>query len=210
MIAIQVIIAEVDRADGSGGVEEELARSPSFRGSSGSADSVVAELKKRHRVSVLSRPSVTTINGYAACVQVGQRVGLLQGTPVPPSKLRAKWAVPESNTTYQPAGSQPAMQPVGLILEVTPRVSKEAVALEIAVEHSEAAPGGDAVPAPAPDGGKRFEAPRINTSTMVTTVTVQSGQTTVLGSLGTSSNQAIVIILTPRVIWNADEAERVN
>jgi type II secretory pathway component GspD/PulD (secretin) len=218
MVAIQVTIAEVDGTRASGGVNgfkalggaEQDLRSASFDVSSASGEAIVAELRKRHRVSMLSRPQIMTLSGQPACVQVGQRIQLVQvaegapseGTVATPSKLRARWATedPESSRA-QP----PPIQQVGFIFEVTPRVSQQSMALEIDMEYSEAAPQGPGVPFSTDANGKVLWAPRINTSTLQTTVSVQSGQTTILGGIFTGDGKEVVIILTPRVIGNEDD-----
>jgi general secretion pathway protein D len=188
---------------------------------------LVRALQECRRLDVLSRPQITTLNNQPAFVQVGQRVQLIQSATVDPQ------------TNIQTNQLGPA-QNVGLILGVTPRVADDGrVAMEIDVEKSEVGPEAEGIPISVLTTGDVIRSPRINTTTAQTTVSALSGQTIVLGGLITTNKSTahrrvpllasvpvlghlfrydfesqqkteLLIILTPRVIWDEEDAELVK
>ncbi len=188
---------------------------------------LIRALQECRRLDVLSRPQITTLNNQPAFVQVGQRIQLIQTASVDPTtNIQTNQLGPEQN--------------VGLILGVTPRVADDGrVAMEIDVEKSELGPEAEGVPISVLTTGQVIRSPPINTTTAQTTVSAMSGQTIVLGGLITTNKSVVhrrvpllasipvlghlfrydselqqktelLIILTPRVIWDEEDAELIK
>ncbi len=181
-------------------------------------------LQQNQRLEVLSRPQVMTIDNQPAFIQVGQKVPLITNVIVN--------QIGQTNTVQ--------MDNVGLILGVTPRISPDGmVVLEVDAEKSDVAPEAEGIPVSISASGDVVRAPRINITTAQTTVSTASGETVVLGGLITKRkltlNRAVpylsqvpvigwmfrydsyaadrtelLIILTPHVVRNAAEAERLR
>ncbi len=195
--------------------------------SSESVSVLVRALQECRRLEVLSRPQITTLNNQPAFVQVGQRVQFIQSTTI------------NAQTNAQ-TNTLGAVQNVGLIMGVTPRVADDGrVAMEIDVEKSEVGPEAEGIPISVLSTGDVIRSPRINTTTAQTTVSSLSGQTIVLGGLITTNKAVthrrvpllasipvlghlfrydletqrkteLLIILTPRVIWEEEDAELIK
>jgi len=188
--------------------------------SSESVSILVRALKACHRLEVLSRPQVMTLDNQPAYIQVGQRVPRITGM--------------QTNQTGQT--NTITMDNVGLILGVTPRISPDGlVVMEIDAEKSEVGPVEDGIPV-AVSEGVEIKSPRIDTTTAQTTISASSGQTVVLGGLISKSKsefhrkvpclgdlpvlghlfrydgvetkrRELLIIMTPHIVRNETEAE---
>jgi len=131
------------------------------------------------------------------------------------------------------------LEPTGLIMGVTPRISPDGtVVMEIDAQKSELGPEAEGIPVSVVEGTV-IRQPSINITLAQTTVSAASGETIVLGGLITKKNSTVhrrvpfladipvlgnlfrydneserrtelLIILTPYVIDNADEAERLK
>jgi len=135
--------------------------------SSESVSILLRALNECHRVDVLQRPQVMTLDNQPAFIQVGQRVPRIIGTQVN--------QIGQTNSI--------TLENVGLILGVTPRISPDGlVVLEIDAEKSELGPEAEGIPV-AISEGEVIRSPRINTTTAQTTVSALSGQTVILGGL---------------------------
>jgi type II secretion system protein D len=181
-------------------------------------------LQQNQRLEVLSRPQVMTIDNQPAFIQVGQKVPLITNVIVN--------QIGQTNTVQ--------MDNVGLILGVTPRISPDGmVVMEIDAEKSEVAPESEGIPVSISASGAVVRAPRINITTAQTTISTASGETIVLGGLITKRRMTVnrrvpfladvpvlgwmfrydqfeaqrtelLIILTPHVVRNAADAERLR
>ncbi len=181
-------------------------------------------LQQNQRLEVLSRPQVMTIDNQPAFIQVGQKVPLITNVIVN--------QIGQTNTVQ--------MDNVGLILGVTPRISPDGmVVMEIDAEKSEVAPEIEGIPVSFSASGQVVRAPRINITTAQTTISTASGETVVLGGLITkrrmtlnrrvpfladvpvlgwmfrydlfeAQRMELLIILTPHVVRNAADAERLR
>jgi hypothetical protein len=130
-----------------------------------------------------------------------------------------------------------ALENVGLILGVTPRISPEGmVVMEIDAEKSDVGPEIEGIPVSVSSQGQVIRSPRVNITTAQTTVSAASGQTIVIGGLITTDNRTVsrrvpylsdipllgqlfrydsgsnnrrelLIILTPHVVRGPEEAE---
>ncbi|MGM0485448.1 MAG: type II secretion system protein GspD, partial [Planctomycetota bacterium] len=126
---------------------------------------------------------------------------------------------------------------VGLILGVTPRISPDGrVAMEIDAEKSKVGPEEEGIPVGTSPEGTVIRSPRVDTITAQATVSVADGETVVLGGLISTEEESVerrapyladipvlghlfrydwsddarsemLIILTPRVIQNPEDAE---
>ncbi|MDD4269144.1 MAG: secretin N-terminal domain-containing protein [Thermoguttaceae bacterium] len=193
---------------------------------SASSDSVslmLRALKESRRLEVLSRPQIMTLDNQPAFIQVGKRVPRITG-----STARAQGLVNEI-----------ALENVGLILGVTPRISPEGmVVMELDAEKSDLGPLAEGIPV-AVSEGTEIRSPSINVATAQTTVSAASGQTIVIGGLITKQEAAmhrrvpwlsdipvlghlfrfdsmtcrrseLLIVLTPHVVKDEEEAERLK
>ncbi|MBX7165085.1 MAG: hypothetical protein K1X74_01930 [Pirellulales bacterium] len=189
--------------------------------SSESVSMLIRALKENRRLDVLSRPQVMTLDNQPAFIQVGQRVPRITGTTINQFS--------QVNTI--------ALENVGLILGVTPRISPDGlVVMEIDAEKSELGPDAEGIPVSISSTGEVIRSPRINTTTAQTTVSAASGQTIILGGLivkattqihrkvpllgdipvlgmlfrydaNLNRRNELLIILTPHVVRNEAEAE---
>jgi len=143
-----------------------------FSASSGNVSVLIRALQECRRLEILSRPQVMTLDNQPAFIQVGQRVPRVTGT----------------STTTTGQNFAVAMENVGLILGVTPRISPDGlVVMAIDAEKSEVGPEIEGIPVSISATGQVIRQPRINLTMAQTTVSAISGQTVVLGGLITKS-----------------------
>lgn len=191
--------------------------------SSDSVSAMIRALKENRRLDVLSRPQIMTLDNQPAFIQVGKRVPRITG-----STARSTGLVNEI-----------ALENVGLILGVTPRISPDGmVVMEIDAEKSDLDPISEGIPVAVSEGAE-IRSPSINVTMAQTTVSAASGQTIVLGGLITQSESVLsrrvpwlsdipvlghlfrfdgkiskraelLIVLTPHVVKNQEEAERLK
>ncbi len=189
--------------------------------SSETVSAMIRALKDNRRLDVLSRPQIMTLDNQPAFIQVGKRVPRITG-----STAQTRGLV---NTIE--------LENIGLILGVTPRISPDGmVVMEIDAEKSELGPTSEGIPVAVSDGTE-IRSPSISVTVAQTTVSAASGQTIVLGGLITQSEAEVhrsvpwlseipvlgrlfrfdsktckraelLIILTPHVVKNEQEAER--
>ena len=191
--------------------------------SSEAASVLIRALQESRRLDVLARPQIMTLDNQPAFIQVGKRVPRITGTLVN--------QVGQVNNIV--------LENVGLILGVTPRISPDGmVVMELDAEKSDLGPLQEGIPV-AISEGQEIRSPTINVTTAQTTVSANSGETIVLGGLITKSASQIhrrvplladipilghlfrydsqvcrrtelLIILTPHVVRNQEEAERLK
>lgn len=135
---------------------------------SASRDSVsvlIRALSTENRAQILSRPTITTLDGQPSFINVGATVSRLAGT------------TQNVNTTSQNIEDIPT----GITLGVTPRISPDGlVVMEVDVTKSSLSNEGVELP----DGfGDTFIQRNIDTITAQTTVSARSGQTVVFSGL---------------------------
>jgi len=181
-------------------------------------------LEESRRMQVLSRPQILTLDNQPAFIQVGQRVPRIVASSL--------------NQIGQQ--NQIALENVGLILGVTPRISPEGnVVMEIDAEKSDVGPESEGIPISISAEGGIIRSPRVNVSSAQATVSAADGETIILGGLITNSQREIhrkvpilgdlpllkylfrfdsmiekrtelLIILTPRVIRTVEDADRLK
>ncbi|MFH1919128.1 MAG: secretin N-terminal domain-containing protein [Planctomycetota bacterium] len=192
-------------------------------GSSQGVSVLIRALQESRRLDVLGRPQIMTLDNQPAYIQVGKLVPRIAGTRF------------DANTQV----NQIDLEPTGLILGVTPRVSPEGtVVMEIDAEKSDLGPEAEGIPV-SYVGGQVIRQPSINMTLAQTTVSAASGETIVLGGLITKKKSTVerrvpwlsrvpvlgnlfrydnqterrtelLIILTPHVITNEEDAERIK
>ena len=160
-----------------------------FSASSESVSILIRALEERQKVDILSRPEVTAMHNQRATVQVGQQVPYGASVIIDNSIM--------NNTEYKD---------VGVILDVTPRISDDGiVSLYLYVEKSSAAES---------TGGL---APRITVSKLQTSINALDGQTVVIGGLitndTTSTTRAVPFVSRIPVVgrlfeYNMNRCER--
>lgn len=185
---------------------------------------LIRALRQQRRLDVLSRPQVMALDNQAAFVQVGQQVPTITGTSVTQN-------VQVNTVSYTNTG---------LILLVRPRISPDGqVVMEINAEKSDVGPEAEGIPISISAAGQVIRSPRINTTRAQTTVSAADGQTIILAGLITKSRSQtnrripglsdvpilrhlfrydvedasrteLLIILTPHVVRNEEDIERVR
>jgi len=192
--------------------------------SSESVSILIRALKQCQRIEVLSRPQIMTLDNQPSFIQVGERVPRVAGTTI--------------NQVGQVNNIE--LVNVGLILGVTPRISPDGnVVMEVDAERSELGRIVDGIPIAVNAEGDPILSPRIRTQTAQTTISAADGQTVVLGGLIFRNNinttrrvpylsaipilghlfrydfeqnqkTELLIILTPHVIRNGEDADRIK
>lgn len=186
--------------------------------SSRSIAATLRALREKNRLQVLSCPQVTAMDNQQAFILVGQRVPRINGTTT------TNYGV-QMNTTDTP---------VGLILLVTPRVTRDGkVVMEIGAEKSSLGNDSDATPIYSQDG-EVIKSRSIDTIQTMTAISARDGETVMLGGLLTTEKEKIsrgvpyvsdipilgwlfrydqevmqrkelLIVMTPRIMRNSDD-----
>jgi hypothetical protein len=181
-------------------------------------------LQGQGRLEVVSRPQIMTLDGVGASVQVGERIPY--AGPVTQGQTSSTTSVQYEN--------------VGVVLDVTPTISPDGkVLLRIVPTVSEVREFINVQTVVTDTGNIAQVAPRVNTITANTVVTVLDGQTLVLGGLIQRRNQdtvrkipwlgdvpylgalfrftqerefkrELLFIMTPHIVRNQAEADRVR
>ncbi len=144
--------------------------------SSESVSALLRALQECRRMEILSRPQIRTLDNQPAFIQVGQRVPRIIGSTVNQNG--------QSNSI--------ALENVGLILGVTPRISPDGtVVMEIDAERSGLGPESEGIPVSVAPNGSIIRSPRVDTTTAQATVSAASGETIILGGLITKKTTTI-------------------
>ncbi len=192
-----------------------------FSAASDSFNLLIRALKTQGRIDILSRPQVTTMDNQQARVFVGSNFPLI-------SASNATVGVTQQSISYVP---------VGVELVVTPKISPDGkVVMRVAPQVSKASPSGQQLPGS--NGSPAIDLFQVDTQTVETTVIAQDGETVAIGGLirkvdekaerkipwlgdlpliGTAfryreqfkERQELLVILTPHVVRNRLEADRV-
>ena len=192
--------------------------------SSDTVNFLLRALRERDRLDVLSRPQIMTLDNQPAYIVVGQRVPLLGSSTI--------------GLTGATTGVQ--YTPVGLIVAVTPRITPDGlVVMEIDAEKSLLGPINQGIPVGFGALGQVLRQPVINLTQAQTTISAMDGQTVVFGGMISQSSQVVqrrvpglseipilgrlfrydyqngkkselLIIMTPHIIRNQADAERVK
>lgn len=155
-----------------------------FSAQSDAVSVLVRALAARRTVHVLSRPQIRTTSNSTASIQVGQQVPVVDGVT-----QNVNFVTPNI-----------VQRDVGIILEVTPRVTQDGtIAMEVYAEKSSLSPGGVPVFTD-PTTGNSIESPILDTAIADTVVSVPNGQTIVIGGMITKSDET----LERKVPWLGD------
>src|SRR5262249_39195493 len=177
-------------------------------------------LASRNRVDILRRPLVRTVDNQTANIQVGQYVPIVNGFT--------------SNATTGVVSPTVQQRPIGIILNVTPRITPDGlVVMEVVARKDDLASTG--IPLVSSPTGN-ITSPVINTKNALTTIAVPTGQTVILGGMITKNDTVteskvplfgdipilgnafrydfkqmtrteLLIFLTPRIVHSDEEAE---
>ena len=155
-----------------------------FSAQSDAVSVLVRALAARRSVHILSRPQIRTTHNNIARIEVGQQVPIVDGVTVTDNFVTP-------NITPQN---------VGIILQVTPRVTPDGtISMEVYAEKSAVAPGGVPVFTDVTTGNV-VESVIIDTAIADTTVAVPNGQTIVIGGMITKTDET----LERKVPWLGD------
>ena len=177
---------------------------------------ILKAMQSDGRLEILSRPQILAVDNQVASIEVGQRVPVVTGSRVTERG--------DSINTFE-------YQSVGIQLEVTPRINPDGIVkMDVSPTISSLSSSSVAI-------SSGFTVPIINNRSATTTVSVQDGQTIVIGGLiSTEDNERItkipwlgdipyigaafrrtkktrvrselLIILTPHVINTPSEVEK--
>lgn len=191
--------------------------------SSESVSMLIRALQESRKLEILGRPQIMTLDNQSAFIQVGKQVPRISG-----SRFDGRTQI-----------NQIELEPTGLMLAVTPRISPEGmVVMEVDAEKSELGPEAEGIPVSVTEG-VAIRQPSINITLAQTTVSAASGETIVIGGLinkydskierrvpylsdipilghlfrydnDTSRRNELLIILTPHVVKDAADAERIK
>ena len=153
-----------------------------------SVNVLLRALDAHFNIDVLSRPQVRAVENHEAFIQIGQQVPVVDGVAITP--------VGSANPVIR-------QDQAGIILKVTPRISPDGrVQLDVNAEKSafNLAPGTGVPIFTDATNGNVIEAPIKDITTADTTVSIQSGQTIVLGGMITNDQT----VVTRKVPWLGD------
>ncbi|MCA8998318.1 MAG: hypothetical protein KDA80_15065 [Planctomycetaceae bacterium] len=188
---------------------------------------LIRALAEHHHVDILSRPQIRTLDNHEAVIQIGQQVPVVDGVAIS--------AVGSANPVIRQDQS-------GIILKVTPRISPDGLVLiEVNAEKSafQLSPGSGVPIFTDATNGNVIEAPVKDITTAQTSVSVQTGQTIVLGGMITRDTATVsrkvpflgdipiaghlfrydyercrrkelLIFLTPQVVYGAATSEAIK
>jgi type II secretion system protein D len=192
-----------------------------FSASSENVSVLLRALSQSHRLNVLSRPQVTTMDNQPAYVQVGQRVPRITATTV----------------TVAGTTNAVTLDNVGVILYIQPRITPDnQVVMFIDAEKSSVGPISQGIPISINAAGDVINSPIYNTELAQTTVITGNNQTIGLGGLiseqkeqthnrvpylsnlplvgnlfrfdnVTQMRSELLVIMTPRIIRDQREAD---
>jgi len=138
---------------------------------SDSVNVLLRALAAKYKLEVLSRPQIRTVDNHEALIQIGRQVPVVDGVSVT--------AVGSANPVIRQDQS-------GIILKVTPRISPDGLVLiNVNAEKSafQLAPGTGVPIFTDATNGNVIEAPVKDITTAETTVSMQNGQTIILGGM---------------------------
>jgi general secretion pathway protein D len=194
-----------------------------FSAQSDAVNVLVRALAARRTVHVLSRPQIRTTDNNLASIQVGQQVPIVDGVTL-------------LQNVVSPTITQ---QDIGIILEVTPRVTPDGIInMEVYAEKSKLSGTGVPIFTDATTGNV-IDSPIIDTAIADTVVAVPNGQTIVIGGMITKTDETLerkvpwlgdlpmlgslfrydgtntvrtelLIFLTPRIIYNDIDSELIK
>ena len=189
--------------------------------SSESVSILVRALAAQRNVRILSRPQIRTVDNQLASIQVGQQVPVISGA-----------------NTNDFGGISPVLgapQQVGIILQVTPRITPDGIIVMETIANKSSIAGQGVPLITDPTTGAVVESPIFDITEARATIAVPDGQTVVLGGmittledtierkvpwlgdiplLGTafrydstrSRRTELIIFMTPRIIRNAADS----
>ena len=188
-----------------------------FSAGSDSFNLLIRALKTQGRIDILSRPQIMTLDNQSASIQVGQNVPYVTSTNITATGLISNGV---------------AYQSVGVLLNVTPRISPDGrVLMRVIPEVSSVAPTSINL-------GNGQLATAFNIQNITTTISAQDGETVAIGGLITRRDEKnenkvpwlgdlpyigtafryrtqakakteLLVILTPHVVRTRADADRV-
>jgi type II secretory pathway component GspD/PulD (secretin) len=144
-----------------------------------SVSALLRALDAKFKVDVLSRPQIRTVENKEAFIQIGQQVPVVDGVTVN--------AVGSANPVIR-------QDKAGIILKTTPRISPDGrVQIDVMTEKSAfLLARGSGVPIfTDTTTGRVIEAPVKDITTATTTVSIQTGETVVLGGMISNSENVV-------------------
>ncbi len=194
-----------------------------FSASSESVSVLLRALSVCNRLEVLSRPQVTALDNQQAYVKVGQSIPLITGST--------------AGTNGQTNNFD--WKDIGLILQVTPRVTPDNMVVMSIYAEKSAVSTTTTIPTTINASGQAVNTPAIDSTNANTVVSSMNGQTIVIGGMisksksefhrkvpwfgdlpvlgrlfrydgQTDKRSELLIIMTPHIIRNEEDAEKIK
>ena len=152
-------------------------------------------LERPAKMEIVARARLLTLDNQPAFAQLGSRVPSITSV---------------NNNAVKGLTHSVNEIPVGLILQMTPRINADGVVMQIDVEQSQLGPESEGVPISVA-GDKVVRSPQVEMTTIQTTVSIPNAQTIILGSVArhAKSDKETVIVLTPHIL-GLEEAKKVR
>ncbi|MDR1963364.1 MAG: hypothetical protein LBQ50_06265 [Planctomycetaceae bacterium] len=155
------------RTDGIGGF--------TFSASSESVSVLIRALEQQRKLRVLSRPQITAMHNVEATLQVGQKVPYIT----------------DVNSSYNTMTSSTDYLDVGVILDVTPRITADGmIVMNIYTEKSKVGSEADGIPIYS-SGTSVIRSPKVDITKAQTTVSAMDGQTIIFAGLITEEKETL-------------------
>jgi len=182
-----IILLDMEMGEAPAGEAKAAAATPMPEGKSAAVAAGQFRLvEKPPQMETIGHIRLTTLDNQPAYVQIGARIPRVTGT-----SLTTKGTI---NTT--------TLENVGTIFAVTPRISADgSIVMNIEVSSSRLGPESEGAPISI-TGDQVIRSPRIDTTTIQTTIRIPDGQTAVLGSSAreSKSGKEMLIVVTPHII----------
>ncbi|MHB8898060.1 MAG: type II secretion system protein GspD [Thermoguttaceae bacterium] len=184
MVCLQVVIALAESPEGLS-ILAPGPDGPKFCCSPAEANQMIDRLGKSGALKVLARPQLVTLDNQPAFLQIGQRV-------------------PRITSARDGQTVATELDNVGLIVGATPRISPDlTVTVEIDVEKSEISSDQQGIPLGVDAKGNVVRSPKVDTTTVQTTIAIPPGQAMVVGGLALQDGDKrgeLVVVVVPHII----------
>lgn len=184
MVCVQAVIGLVESREGLSLLAPNPG-GPELSCSHEEACQLIEEFSKSDAVKILARPQIMTLNNQPASLQIGHRV-------------------PRAVITKDGSATMTALDDVGLIVGLTPRIADDGtVTMEIDLEKSELTSEEEGVPLGVDSSGNVVRSPKTNVMIIETTVKIPPSRAVIIGGLTLQDGDKygeLVLVVTPHVV----------
>ena len=184
MVCVQAVIGLVESREGLSLLTPNP-EGPELSCSHEEACELIEEFSKSDAVKILARPQIMTLDNQSASLQIGQRV-------------------PRAVITKDGSATMTALDDVGLIVGLTPRIAADGtVTMEIDLEKSDLTSEEEGVPLAVDSNGHVVYSPKTNVMIIETTVKIPPSRAVIIGGLTLQDGDKygeLVLVVTPHVV----------